>query len=58
MDLRIIIRSEVGQTKININGIAYRWNLKKKKIIQVNLFIKQKQIYRHRKQIQLPKGKL
>ena len=30
MDLRIIIRSEVGQTKININGIAYRWNLKKK----------------------------
>ena len=29
MDLRIIIRSEVGQTKININGIAYRWNLKK-----------------------------
>ena len=32
------------------------WNLKKE--IHMNLFIKQKQLHRHRKQTWLPKGKV
>ena len=51
MDLRIIIPSEVSQTekdKISYD-IAYMWNLKKKKKkIQMNLYIKQKQTHRLR----------
>ena len=49
MDLRIIIPSEVSQTekdKISYD-IAYTWNLKKK-MIQMNLYIKQKQTHRLR----------
>ena len=30
--------------------VSYMWNLKKKKMIQMNLFTKQKQTHRHRKQ--------
>ena len=33
-----------------IYEIAYRWNLKRKKKIQMNLFTKQKKTHRHRKQ--------
>ena len=47
MQLEIIILSEVSQRQIAYN-IAYMWNLKK--MIQMNLFTKQKQIHRHRKQ--------
>ena len=43
MDLEIIILSEVSD-------ITYMWNLKKKKKIQMNLFTKQKQTHRYRKQ--------
>ena len=46
MDLNII-PSEVSQRQITYD-IAYMWNLKK--IIQMNLFTKQKQSHRHRKQ--------
>ena len=50
LDLRIIIPSEVSQTekdKISYN-IAYMWNLKKKKMIQMNLYTKHKQTHRLR----------
>ena len=49
MDLEIIILSEVSQTKTNI--IWYHLYVDSKKKIQMNLFIKQKQTHRHRKQI-------
>ena len=45
MDLEIIILSERGRRKTH--DIAYMRNLKK--MIQINLFIKQKQIHRLRK---------
>ena len=47
MDLEIIILSEVSQRQIS-HDITYMWNLKN--IIQKNLFTKQKQTHRHRKQ--------
>ena len=46
MDLKNIILSEVSQRQI-LYEITYMWNLK---IIQMNLFTKQKQTHRHRKQ--------
>jgi len=46
MDLEITILSEVRERQIN--DITYMWN--PKKMIQMNLFIKQKQTHRHRKQ--------
>jgi len=43
MDPEIIILSEVSQTENNKEDvIAYMWNLKKKIIIQMNLYTKQK----------------
>ena len=49
MDLEMIILSEVSQTERQISfDIAYMQNLKKR--IQMNLFTKQKQIHRHKKQ--------
>ena len=45
MDLEIIIPSEVSQTKTDT---ACMWNLK---MIQINLFTKQKQAHRHRKKL-------
>ena len=43
MDLEIVILSEVSQTqKDKYHDIAYMWNLKKKKSVQMNLFKKQK----------------
>ena len=45
MDLEIIMLSEVSQTEEDKYHITYVWNLKK-----MNLFIKQKQTHRHRKQ--------
>ena len=49
MDLEVNILSEVSQAKKDKDhDITYVWNLKKE--IQMNLFIKQKQIHRHRKQ--------
>ena len=47
MDLEIIILSEVRLRQISYD-IIYMWNLKK--MIQMNLFTKQKQTHRHRKQ--------
>ena len=51
MDLEIIILSEGSQTekKQILYDITYMWNLKK--MIQMNLFTKQKQTHRHRKQM-------
>ena len=50
MDLEIVILSEASQadTERQISDIAYMWNLKKQ--VQVNLFTKQKQSHRCRKQ--------
>ena len=47
MDLEIIILSEGKQRQI-LYDITYMQNLKK--LIQMNLFAKQKQTHRHRKQ--------
>ena len=47
-DLEIVILSKSDREKQISYDIAYMWNLKK--IIQMNLFTKQKQTYRHRKQ--------
>ena len=47
MDLEFIILSEVSQRQIS-HDITYMWNLKK--MIQMNLFTKQKQTHIHRKQ--------
>ena len=48
MDLEIIILNKVSQTeKDKYHDISFMWNLK---MIQMNLFTKQKQTYRHRKQ--------
>ena len=44
---RDIILSEVSQTEKDKYDITYMWNLKK--MIQMNLFTKQKQTHRHRK---------
>ena len=46
MDLEIIILSEVSQREIPYD-ITYMWNLK---MIQMNVFTKQKETHRHRKQ--------
>ena len=48
MDLEMIILSEVSQTEKNKYNITYLWNLKN--MLQVNLFTKQKQTHRCRKQ--------
>ena len=53
MDLEIVILSEVSQREKDRYlpyDITYMWNLKKKKIL-MNLFPKQKEIHRHKKQI-------
>ena len=47
MDLEIIILCEVSQRQKSYD-ITYMWN--RKKMIQMNLFTKQKQAHRHRKQ--------
>ena len=50
MELEIIILSQVSQTEKELSyDITYMWNLKK--LIQMNLFTKQKQTDRHRKQL-------
>ena len=43
VDLEIIIPSEVSQSKTNI---VYHLYVESKKVIQMNLFIKQKQTHR------------
>ena len=49
MDLEIVTWSEVSQTERQISyDIVYMWNLKE--MVQVNLFTKQKQSHRCRKQ--------
>ena len=48
MDLEIIILNEVNQRRKISHDITYMWNLKK--MIQMNLFTRQKQTHRHRKQ--------
>ena len=46
IDLEIIILSEVNQRQISYD-IIYMWDIKK--IIQMNLFTKQKEVYKHAK---------
>ena len=53
MDLEITL-SELSQTEKNKYIITHMQNLK---MIQINIFTKQKQIQRHRKQTWLPEGK-
>ena len=48
IDLEIVILSEVSQRKTNI--IWYHLYVESKKMIQMNLFTKQKYTHRHRKQ--------
>ena len=47
--LKITLLSEVSQTETNI--IGYHLHMESKKMIEMNLFTKQKQTHRHRKQI-------
>ena len=47
MDLKIIIISKPNEDKYDV---TYMWNLKKKKLTQMNLCTKQKETRRHRKQ--------
>lgn len=47
MDLEMITLSEVSQTEKDKCYITYMWN---PKIIQVNLYTKQKLSHKHRKQ--------
>ena len=47
MDLEIIILSEVNQTEKD-KYMGYRWNLKN--MIQMNLYTRLEQTYKHRKQ--------
>ena len=49
-----IKRNKLHKEKQILHGIAYMWNLKKK--MQINLFSKQKQTHRYRKQTWIPKG--
>ena len=48
MDSEIVILSEVSQTKTNI--IWYHLYVESKKMIEMNLFTKQRQTHRHRGQ--------
>ena len=50
MELEIIILNEVSQRKTYIIWYHLYVESKKKKMIQMNLFTKQKQIYRHGKE--------
>ena len=50
MDLESIKLSEVSQREKDKYDITYMWNVKKKKMIQINLLTKQKQTHRDRKQ--------
>jgi len=50
MDLEITILSEVREREINIRQIEYYLHVKSKKMIQMNLFRKQKLTHRLRKQ--------
>ena len=55
MDLEIIILSKLERERQIAYDTTYMWNLKKTneqtKMIQINLFTKQKETHRHRKQI-------
>ena len=57
MNLEMIILSEVRQKQVSYD-IIYKWHLKK--MIQMNLFTKQKQTHRYRREKKqwLPKGKV
>ena len=51
MYLEIVILSEVSQTKTNIiSNILYFHYVESKKVVQMNLFTKQKESHRFRKQ--------
>ena len=54
MDIEIIMLSEVSQTQIPYD-IAYMWDLKR--MIQMNLLIKQKQAHRLREEFIVARGK-
>ena len=58
MDLEIIVLSKISQKEKDKYDITYMWNLKKK-MIQMNLFTKQKWTHTHieNKNLWLPKGK-
>ena len=53
MDPEIIILSEVRERQI-LYDITYTWNLNK--MIQMDSFTKEKQIYRHRNKLMVSKG--
>ena len=55
MNLEIIILSEVVRKRQMSYNIVYIWNLKK--VTQMNLFTKQKQTYKQKTNLWLPKGK-
>ena len=50
MDFEIIIAKVNQLEKHKQHMISLMWNLKKKTMIQINLFTKHKQAHRHRKQ--------
>ena len=54
MDLEIVILSEVRERQISYD-ITYMWNLKKK-MVQMNLFTKQKQSHRYKNKLTVTKG--
>ena len=56
IDLEIIILREISHRKTNIN-ITYMWNLKGKKKIQMNLYIKEIDPQTQKSNQWLPKGK-
>ena len=57
MELEITILNEMSDKKRQVlYSITYMWNQKQKKL-QMNLFMKQKQTHRHRKQTSYQSGK-
>ena len=57
MDLEITIPDEVSHTQMNVLSLIYE--IQKRKMVQMNLFTKQKQPHRHKNQTYgYPKGKM
>ena len=54
MDLKIILQSEISQTKTNI--IQYHVYVESKTMIQMNLFTKEKQTHKHKNKVSVTKG--
>ena len=54
MDLKIILQSEISQTKTNT--IQYHVYVESKTMIQMNLFTKEKQTHKHKNKVSVTKG--